>query len=94
MGIADPVVVSERLLSARLAAGLSQRELARLAVDARGRGLTAAYISRIESADRQPSLDALVLLADTLGVTALWLLGHDGPERCIVCGRAGRKRRS
>jgi len=57
----SPAGVGKRLKEARLAAGLSQRELA-------FPGCTAVYICRIERADRVPSLQVLRELARRVGV--------------------------
>lgn len=57
----DPVSVGRRLKEARLAAGLSQRELA-------FPGCTAVYICRIERGDRVPSLQVLRELARRVGI--------------------------
>src|SRR3954452_3312174 len=58
----DPVSVGTRLKDARVAAGLSQRELS-------FPGCTAVYICRIERGDRVPSLQVLRELARRVGVT-------------------------
>ncbi len=57
----SPEGVGRRLKEARLAAGLSQRELA-------FQGCTAVYICRIEGGDRVPSLQVLRELARRLGI--------------------------
>lgn len=57
----DPVAVGTRLKEARLAAGMSQRELS-------FQGCTAVYICRIERGDRVPSLQVLRELARRLDV--------------------------
>jgi len=57
----SPQGVGNRLKEARLAAGMSQRELA-------FPGCTAVYICRIERGDRVPSLQVLRQLADRVGV--------------------------
>lgn len=54
--------VGERLKRLRSERGLSQKEIA-------APGVGSAYISRIEEGERNPSLRALRLLADKLGVT-------------------------
>jgi transcriptional regulator with XRE-family HTH domain len=46
-----------------------------------------AYISRIESGDRVPSMKALVELAAKLNVTALYLLTGSQTVICPVCHR-------
>jgi tetratricopeptide (TPR) repeat protein len=58
----DPRAVGVRLKDARVAAGLSQRQLA-------FPGCSPAYISRIEAGDRIPSLQLLRELGKRLGVT-------------------------
>ncbi len=62
----DPVSVGKRLKEARLAAGMSQRELS-------FPGCTAVYICRIERGDRVPSLQVLRELAGRLGVEEQYL---------------------
>jgi tetratricopeptide (TPR) repeat protein len=64
--IDDPAAVGERLKAARIRTGLSQRQLAFL-------GCSPAYISRIESGDRIPSLQILRELGRRLGVSADFL---------------------
>ena len=58
--------VGERLKHLRLERGLSQRDLS-------GPGVSYAYISRIEAGARRPSVKALRMLAQKLGVTAEYL---------------------
>ena len=58
--------VGERLRDARMQAGLSQRDLAEP-------GVSYAYISRIESGVRTPSVKVLRRLAPKLGVSVTWL---------------------
>ena len=62
----EPRAVGKRLLEARLAAGLSQRELA-------FPGCSAAYISRIERGERIPSLQVLRELASRCNVSETFL---------------------
>ena len=62
----NPVAVGTRLKEARLAAGLSQRELS-------FPGCTAVYICRIERGDRVPSLQVLRELARRVGVEENYL---------------------
>jgi tetratricopeptide (TPR) repeat protein len=62
----DPAAVGRRLKEARERAGLSQRRLS-------FRGCSPAYISRIESGGRTPSLQLLRELGTRLGVTESWL---------------------
>ena len=71
----DPRAVGLRLRTAREAAGLSQRQLA-------FPGCSPAYISRIESGDRIPSLQLLRELGRRLGVSEDFLAtGSDPHER-------------
>jgi tetratricopeptide (TPR) repeat protein len=70
----DPIAVGARLRGAREAAGMSQRELAFA-------GCTAAYISRIESGARIPSLQLLVELGRRVGVSADFLARGAEAER-------------
>jgi len=71
---ADTVLVSigERLRAARESAGLTLERTAELA------GLSKAHLSRLESAERQPSIAALLALSDAVGVPVSNLLGEDG----------------
>jgi transcriptional regulator with XRE-family HTH domain len=62
----DARSVGRRLREARVAAGVSQRSLAAV-------GCTAAYVSRIESGERIPSLQLIHAFARVLGVTPEWL---------------------
>jgi tetratricopeptide (TPR) repeat protein len=64
--IDDPKKFGPRLREARLAAGVSQRQLA-LA------GCTAAYVSRIEAGERQPSLQLIHAFARRLRVSPEYL---------------------
>jgi tetratricopeptide (TPR) repeat protein len=69
----NPRAVGERLREARERAGLSQRQLS-------FPGCSPAYISRIESGDRIPSLQLLRELGSRLGVTEDFLAtGADSP---------------
>jgi tetratricopeptide (TPR) repeat protein len=71
----DPRAVGARLRAAREAAGLSQRQLA-------FPGCSPAYVSRIESGDRIPSLQLLRELGRRLGVSEDYLAtGSDPRER-------------
>lgn len=66
----DPVEIGRRLRGLREQEGLSQRQLS----EAAGvKGVTAAYISRIEAGDRYPSLNALRALAGPLNTTPRYL---------------------
>src|SRR6266404_8676266 len=58
--------VGARLKRLRVAQGFSQRDLS-------SPGVSYAYISRIEAGARRPSVKALRMLAEKLGVTADYL---------------------
>jgi transcriptional regulator with XRE-family HTH domain len=62
----DPAAVGRRLKEARLAAGLSQRQLS-------FPGCSAAYISRLEAGDRVPSLQLLRKIAARLDADEQYL---------------------
>jgi transcriptional regulator with XRE-family HTH domain len=62
----DPGAVGRRLKEARLAAGLSQRQLS-------FPGCSAAYISRLEAGDRVPSLQLLRKIAAKLDADEQYL---------------------
>jgi transcriptional regulator with XRE-family HTH domain len=68
----DPAAVGRRLKEARIAAGLSQRQLS-------FPGCSAAYISRLEAGDRVPSLQLLRKLAQKLNADEEYLAS--GVER-------------
>lgn len=68
----DPKAVGNRLRAARETAGLSQRQLA-------FSGCSPAYISRIESGDRIPSLQLLRELGRRLGVSEDFLATGSDP---------------
>ena len=74
--------VARRVKNRRVELGLSQRAL-------EVPGVSFAYISRIESGSRTPSLRALTRLAERLDCTALYLLTGHEDDRCPVCGRSG-----
>ncbi len=64
------VSIGERLRSARERAGFTLDQTAELS------GLSKAHLSRLESAERQPSIAALLTLADALGTPVSTLLGE------------------
>jgi tetratricopeptide (TPR) repeat protein len=74
----SPAAVGERLKAARERAGLSQRQLS-------FSGCSPAYISRIESGDRIPSLQLLRELGRRLGVSEDYLAtgGNSPGERSV-----------
>lgn len=58
-------------------------------------GVTSAYLSRVETGTRYPSLELLIDLSRPLNVTALYLLtGEDGLCPCCGRGRNGEGRRA
>lgn len=69
----SPIAVGERLKAARERAGLSQRQLSFA-------GCSPAYISRIESGDRIPSLQLLRELGRRLDVTEDYLATGESPS--------------
>ena len=71
--IDDPAAVGNRIRTARLAAGLKQRELT-------FEGCTPAYLSRVEAGQRIPSLQILAKLAERLATTAEFLATGKHPE--------------
>src|SRR3954451_18675596 len=73
----DPQVLGARIKAARVAAGLTQPELA-------GTDASVAYLSRIESGQRRPNADVLESLAGKLGVPLEFLVlgeGWEDPQR-------------
>ena len=84
----DPEAVGRRLKEARLAAGLSQRQLS-------FPGCSAAYISRLEAGDRVPSLQLLRKLAAKLNADEQYLatgveqVRQDPPE--VVAAEVERR---
>jgi transcriptional regulator with XRE-family HTH domain len=75
--------IGQRVKRLRVERGLSQRALAE-GLDR----VTFAYISRIESETRTPSLRALRQLAERLGVSSLYLETGSDRVRCPHCGRS------
>ena len=76
-----------RVKSARLAAGLTQRELADKA------GVSQSLVAQIERGEREPGRNALRSLAEALGTTVSWLLGENvaAPEGDYVSPPALRR---
>jgi transcriptional regulator with XRE-family HTH domain len=66
--------IGDRLQQRRLELGLSQRDIA-------SKGVSYAYISRIENGTRNPSVAALRKLAPKLGVSVDWLETGKEPTR-------------
>jgi tetratricopeptide (TPR) repeat protein len=83
--IDDPASVGARIRTARLSAGLKQRELT---FD----GCTPAYLSRVEAGQRIPSLQILTRLAERLGTTAEFLATgkHPTPDPLFEAELAAR----
>lgn len=74
-----PKEVGERIRARRFELGLSQRDI-------QEPGASYAYLSRIEHGTRNPTIEALIQIADKLDTTALWLLTGDTNARCPCCG--------
>lgn len=77
--------IGRRIRRLRLERNFSQRDL-------ECDGVTFAYISRIESGDRDASMKALIKIADKLNVPALYLLTGAEPRNnpdvtCPLCLR-------
>ena len=72
--------VGKRIRARRLELGLTQRSIGEP-------GSSYAYISRIESGERSPSIEALIVIAEKLQTSALALLTGNSDARCPVCGR-------
>lgn len=70
-----------RVRARREALGLSRRQLD----DGR---VSAAYVQRIEDGSRTPSIEVLIVLAEKLETTALWLLTGSDADICLLCGRS------
>lgn len=66
-------MISNRLKSARTAAGLSQQALSKAT------GYSQAHISQMESGDRLPSMETARTLAMALKVDLGWLVGEPEP---------------
>ena len=67
------MTIGQRILAARQASGLSQRELA-------GENITRNMLSAIEHDRAKPSLDTLVYLSEALGKPVSYFLGEDTPS--------------
>lgn len=64
----DPVELGDRLRGVRVAKGMTQAAVA-------GEGISVAYVSRMESGQRRPTVNALTHVASKLGVPVEHLLG-------------------
>lgn len=80
------MTMGQRILAARLAAGLSQRELA-------GEEITRNMLSSLEHDTANPSVATLRYLAGRLGRPVGWFLGEDGPSEAFAAFEAGDYRR-
>jgi tetratricopeptide (TPR) repeat protein/DNA-binding XRE family transcriptional regulator len=78
--IGDATVLGNRIRERRFALGLSQKELA-------GSGVSASYVSLIESGKRWPTLDVLEILAERLDTTSRALVS--GKEEPTALGKEG-----
>ncbi|WP_181410997.1 helix-turn-helix domain-containing protein [Nocardioides humi] len=67
LGTVDPVVLGTRVRSARVTKGLTQGDLA-------GETYSVGYVSRIETGARRPTLRAITVLGERLGVSVGELL--------------------
>ena len=80
------MTMGQRILAARLAAGLSQRELA-------GEEITRNMLSSLEHDTANPSVATLRYLAGRLGRPVSFFLGEDGPSEAVAAFEAGDYRR-
>ena len=80
------MTMGQRILAARLAAGLSQRELA-------GEEITRNMLSSLEHDTANPSVATLRYLAGRLGRPVGWFLGEDGPSEAVAAFEKGDYRR-
>ena len=80
------MTMGQRILAARLAAGLSQRELA-------GEEITRNMLSSLEHDTANPSVATLRYLAGRLGKPVGWFLGEDGPSEAVAAFAHGDYRR-
>jgi len=78
--------VGERLRAARERVGLTLDQTAELA------GLSKAHLSRLESAERQPSIAALLTLSDALGTPVSSLLGENQDASPLAISTEGAPR--
>jgi transcriptional regulator with XRE-family HTH domain len=81
------VSIGERLHSARERAGLTLDQTAELS------GLSKAHLSRLESAERQPSIATLLILAETLATPVSALLGEERSDTALSISTDGEARR-
>lgn len=81
------MTMGQRILAARQAAGLSQRELA-------GGEITRNMLSSLEHDTANPSVATLKYLSQRLGKPVSYFLGEDGVSEGIAAFEAGEYRRS
>lgn len=81
------MTMGQRILQARLEAGLSQRELA-------GEEITRNMLSSLEHDTANPSVGTLVYLARRLGKPVSWFFGEDGTTEAITAFEQGDYRRA
>ena len=81
------MTMGQRILAARLAAGLSQRELA-------GEEITRNMLSSLEHDTANPSVATLRYLAERLGRPVSWFLGEERSSEAIDAFESGDYRRS
>lgn len=79
--------IGERLRVARQGAGLTLDETAQIS------GLSKAHLCRLESAERQPSIAALLALADALGTPVSLLLGETQTGSAVLISTDAEPRR-
>jgi len=80
------VTIGERLRAAREREGLTLDQTAELS------GLSKAHLCRLESAERQPSIAALLALSEALGAPVSELLGEGGPGNPLAISIDGEAR--
>ena len=81
------MTMGQRILAARLAAGMSQRELA-------GEEITRNMLSSLEHDTANPSVATLLYLSRQLGKPVGWFLGEDGPSEAVAAFESGDYRRA
>jgi transcriptional regulator with XRE-family HTH domain len=77
-------IIGERVRAARVAAHLTQQELA-------GPTYSKSYISAVERGKMTPSFQALSTLAERLGVTRSYLLGEETREQTLETPKEQRE---
>lgn len=80
------MTMGQRIRAARVAAGLSQRELA-------GTEITRNMLSSLEHDAANPSVATLRYLSERLGKPVSFFLGEDGESEAVVAFRDGNYRR-